>query len=107
MFPATEDQVAGSGRDRSSAGQPKKKERRARYDASSNFNSSFQCPGERRLVCKFQVPADGDAAGEACDDNPQRLEQPGEINCRGFAFDVWVEGKNNFPDVRADPHKKL
>src|SRR5450432_2489349 len=47
-----------------------------------DFAPALERPAEGDLVGVLQVPAHGEAAGDAGDPYPERLEQPGEVHGR-------------------------
>src|SRR5574341_484106 len=64
-----------------------------------DFAATFERAPERDLVGVLEVAAHREPAGDTGHPQPQRLEQPGEVHRRRFAFDVRVGGEDHLFDA--------
>src|SRR3989440_745358 len=64
-----------------------------------NFTATYQLAADRDLVRVLEVAAHGEPTGDTGHPEPQRLEQPGEVHRRRFAFDVRVGGEDHLFDA--------
>src|SRR2546423_2900764 len=64
-----------------------------------DFAATFERAPERDLVRVLEVAAHGEPTGDTGHAEPQRLEQPGEVHRRRFAFDVRVGGEDHLFDA--------
>ena len=67
--------------------------------AQSTLAAALEGPAEGELVGVLEVAADGEAAGDAGDLEPERLEQPAEVHRGGLALDVGVGAEDDLLDA--------
>src|ERR1700730_1845124 len=70
-----------------------------RSNLGVDFAATFERAPERDLVGVLEVAAHREPTGDAGHPEPQRLEQPGEVHRRRFAFDVRVRGEDHLFDA--------